>query len=108
MVELLVFVVPFAALVGAVALRLVWPRVLTAAVLGAVLLLGALDLLAWAAIATDFRDADGFIDCWPDCTFLQNAVLAAVFWVPLVMTALVVLAVAYVAVTSRRGTRPAG
>jgi len=39
---------------------------------------------AWAAaaiaIGTDYRDADGFMDCWPGCTALQN-VAGFVFFV---------------------------
>ena len=35
-------------------------------------------MVAWTVatilIAADVRDADGFMDCWPDCTVLQDAV----------------------------------
>lgn len=35
--------------------------------------------LALAAIWTDYRDADGFVDCWPSCSHFQRAVASA-FW----------------------------
>jgi hypothetical protein len=42
--------------------------------------LGAAWLLAWLAIARDWRDADGYVDCWPSCSRLQDTV-AVLFWV---------------------------
>ena len=51
----------------------------TAASLAGTGLLGLLWLLNFYAISTDWRDADGFIDCWPDCSFVQEAA-AMIFW----------------------------
>ncbi len=100
-----VIVLPAAAFAGAVVARLVWPRTLTNAVLAGILLLGALEALAWAAIVTDFRDADGFIDCWPHCTLRQGVVGTTVWWSPILRAALVVLTAAYLGLTSRRAKR---
>ena len=96
------FVLPIAGVAGAVALALRWPRRLTRVGLAAVLALAALDLVAWAAVGTDFRDADGFIDCWPYCTPLQEAVGMAVSWSPILTAALAGLEAVYLFVRSRR------
>jgi len=50
---------------------------------------------ALAALLTDFRDANGFIDCWPHCTAIQDAtglglLLPPVLFLVLAGTALVV------------------
>ncbi len=50
------------------------------AVIAALLYLGVAWVLAVLAVATDYRDADGFIDCWPYCSMLQDAV-GKVLWV---------------------------
>jgi hypothetical protein len=48
-----------------------------------VLVFGAVAfLLAFLAIGTDYRDADGFFDCWPNCTALQDTVGIAFFTGP--------------------------
>lgn len=78
----LLFVVPPVALVAAVVLRALRPRTLTRFVLAAVVVLCTFYALAWAAILTDVGDADGFIDCWPDCTLLQYGVGVAVLGRP--------------------------
>jgi hypothetical protein len=54
---------PFVAAVAAVALALVW-------------------LAAAVAFAADYREADGFMDCWPDCTALQSTIEFVLFVVP--------------------------
>jgi hypothetical protein len=38
--------------------------------------------LAYAAVETDYRDADGWVDCWPDCTPLQDATAFGLFLGP--------------------------
>ena len=38
---------------------------------------GVASSLVLAAIQTDYRDAGGFVDCWPDCTAFQDAVQVA-------------------------------
>lgn len=54
--------------------------------------LGAALLTAWVAVAmlvsTDYRDADGFFDCWPDCTPWQDAVLGVILGVPVMLAGL--------------------
>jgi len=45
------------------------------------------------AISTDFRDADGYSDCWPNCTPLQDGVGTINAFAPV---ALILLAVAFV------------
>jgi len=66
-------------------------------VLGAVL---ALDVLAYA---TDFRDADGAIDCWPHCTTIQNTVKWSFTIGAVLLPALVAVATVR-AVLKRHGT----
>ena len=64
--------------------------------------------LAFTAIWTDYRDADGFVDCWPRCTAFQVTV-AGTFWYGAVMfLVLGVFAVALGAISARRrkGSRP--
>ncbi len=60
--------------------------------LAAVVLLAAAWALAAAAQATDFRDADGFVDCWPSCSLLQQAVGWTFFYAPIDAVLLAVLA----------------
>jgi hypothetical protein len=38
--------------------------------------------LALVAQETDYRDADGWIDCWPHCSALQQATGAGLSYVP--------------------------
>ena len=40
-------------------------------------------LLAVLTVRADYRDADGFIDCWPSCTAVHNAVGATLFYGPI-------------------------
>jgi hypothetical protein len=49
-------------------------------------------ILAWLAVRADYRDADGFIDCWPSCSFLQDSVGGTLFLAPLVWISLGVVA----------------
>src|SRR5919197_762834 len=37
-------------------------------------------ILAALAISTDWRDADGYVDCWPNCSLVQDTV-GVLFWV---------------------------
>ena len=108
LVFVVAFILPVAAVVGAVKIRTRWRSPLASVVLGGVVLLAALVVVAWVAIATDVGDADGFVDCWPNCTALQEIVGAAVFWAPVLMAAIVVLSAAYLGVTSRREKRRLG
>ncbi len=55
---------------------------LRSALAACVLALGVLWLAALAAVKTDWRDADGFIDCWPSCTLYQDATGVILIWSP--------------------------
>ena len=82
---------------------LLWRR-FTLTSLAAVALLALLWLLAAFAHQSDWHDADGWIDCWPRCTFLQDAVGAILVFAPgLVACILVIMAVARAVVGIRRG-----
>ena len=47
-------------------------------------------VLALVAVERDFRDADGFMDCWPNCTLFQEVVGVTVFAAPIVFIAALV------------------
>jgi hypothetical protein len=76
----------------------------------AVLLLGVWGA-SLIAIETDYRDGDGFIDCWPSCTAYHDAVGVA-FWgaLPLLVGLVVVTTVLAVGVSAlrRRAARRPG
>ena len=55
---------------------------LLAATTPPLILLGALFALAVLAQHTDFRDADGWVDCWPNCSPVQIATGAGLSYVP--------------------------
>jgi hypothetical protein len=61
--------------------------------------------VALAAIWTDYRDADGFVDCWPSCSHFQNAVKSAFWSGPVVFVVLAVFAGVLGIVTARREGR---
>lgn len=50
-----------------------------------VLALAVLWSATLAAVETDWRDADGFIDCWPHCSLYQDAVGAILIGTPVVL-----------------------
>ncbi|HEY4621920.1 MAG TPA: hypothetical protein VIG93_09485 [Gaiellaceae bacterium] len=58
--------------------------------------------LAFAAIWTDYRDADGFVDCWPYCTAFQVAVASTFWYGPVMFLVLGVFAVALATISARR------
>lgn len=58
--------------------------------------------LAARAVAVDYRDADGFVDCWPSCTALHKTVGATLFFGP--VAAVLLLVVAAVLLAARRRT----
>jgi hypothetical protein len=60
-------------------------------------------VLAAAAVKTDFRDADGFVDCWPACTALQKTIPLGLFVAPVVSVLAPLTAIVAVA---RRGRSP--
>jgi hypothetical protein len=58
--------------------------------------------LAAVAVRADYRDADGFVDCWPGCTPVQRAVGAALFYGP-IAALLVLIATALLLMARRKG-----
>jgi hypothetical protein len=80
-------------------------RLLTACA-GILAALGTAWGLALVAVENDYRDADGFVDCWPYCSPLQEAVGATPVYGPLAAL-LVILTTTVVAVLRRRRTRDA-
>lgn len=50
--------------------------------------LAAAWLLAKLAVRVDYRDADGYVNCWPGCRLLQEAVGWAIWYGPLLFIAL--------------------
>lgn len=77
-------------------------RLGTAFVAVTALLAGAW-MLARLAVRSDYHDADGYVDCWPRCTALQDAVALATWYGPLLFIALGVLAAVLAAITGPRG-----
>ena len=64
-----------------------------------VMVMAGMWLLAVLAVRADYRDADGFIDCWPSCTAVHNAVGATLFYGPV---AAVLVLIASAALLARR------
>ena len=62
-------------------------------------LVAAAWLLARAAVRADYRDADGYVDCWPSCTLLQDSVGLAIWYGPVLLIALGVVAAVLAAIT---------
>jgi hypothetical protein len=90
----------------AAALVLAWRRGrLGIAFLAVTFFLGCAWTLSKIAIDHDYRDADGYVDCWPSCTPLQNAVALGLFFAPIAWFALGVLAAVLAALTGPRGRR---
>jgi hypothetical protein len=67
-----------------------------------VLALGVLWAATLAAVQTDWRDADGFVDCWPGCSLYQDAIGAVFIGSPVVV--LIWLGAAGLFVWRRRST----
>ena len=55
------------------------------------------------AVATDYRDADGMIDCWPGCTRFQDGVKIGYFGALPVLVLAVILLVSLRLLTWRCG-----
>lgn len=66
-------------------------------------LLAATWVLAYVAAVVDFRYADGWVDCRPGCTILQDGVHAALELGPLVLFGSVLCAAILGGITWRRG-----
>lgn len=56
-------------------------------------IVGAAVAFAVIAFSTDFHDADGFVDCWPECSTVQEVIRwtfwpGALAWLVLVIVAI--------------------
>jgi hypothetical protein len=59
--------------------------------------------LAKIAVEHDYRDADGYVDCWPSCSHVQDTVGVGILFTPIVWILLGVLAAVLAALTGPRG-----
>jgi hypothetical protein len=88
-------------------LALWWVRRESFPLIVAIALLATLYVVAILFIETDYRDADGFTDCWPSCSAFQEAV-GLVLWLGgglLVLSGVFCLAALLIlAVRRRRGS----
>ncbi|MGH3022324.1 MAG: hypothetical protein ACRDNI_01590 [Gaiellaceae bacterium] len=66
---------------------------LLAACIGILSVLAVGWVLAARAVAVDYRDADGFVDCWPYCTAFHMTIGATLFYGPVAAGLLLVVAV---------------
>lgn len=69
-----ILVAPLVAVPLAWALRLKLPGRASTVFNWAVIALAVAWVTAFVAMEVDFKDADGFIDCWPSCSYLQEIV----------------------------------
>jgi hypothetical protein len=58
--------------------------------------------LSFAAVSADYRDADGFMDCWPNCSAFQQTVGTSLFIAPLAFLLSVGLIAGTLVARSRR------
>jgi hypothetical protein len=58
---------------------------LAAGVALCIVALGAVWFASFAAVRSDWRDADGFVDCWPHCSVYQDACGAVLVGSPAVL-----------------------
>jgi hypothetical protein len=84
--RLAVLVVVFALGLGAMAVGSKRNRLVLALSMS-VLVLAGLWLATAIAVYTDWRDADGFVDCWPNCSAYQDASGAILLGAPAVLAA---------------------
>jgi hypothetical protein len=89
-----------ASLILAVGVGLFLHRLGTACLI-AVAFLAILWILTNQAIASDWHDADGFIDCWPHCTDHQQAIGVVIFYAPLTAGILLLIALVSAIVHAR-------
>jgi hypothetical protein len=73
---------------------------LVAALVVMLMALAASWSVAAIAVRADYRDADGFVDCWPYCSTFQDAIGGTLFYGP--VAALVLLVAAGVLLVRRR------
>jgi hypothetical protein len=94
------------AVAGPIAAALIWlvtRRRLALGVLGAIVVLDALWWIDVALLARDYRDLDGFVDCYPYCSAEQKVAGVVVSYTPLVMSAVLVGLLAVIVVRLWRG-----
>ena len=92
-----------ALVLGPIVTGLIWlatRRRVALSLFALVTLLDALWLTDLALVAHDYRDMDGFIDCWPSCTVEQQFAGGVLFYTPLLMA--VFLAGSLVVLARRR------
>jgi hypothetical protein len=88
---------------GPVVTGLTWlttRRPMALSIFGMAVLLDALWLSILALVSHDYRDMDGFIDCWPSCTVEQQLAGGVLFYTPLLMA--LILAGSLVVLARRR------
>jgi hypothetical protein len=66
------------------------------------LIVGTALTLDGIALAADFHDADGFIDCWPYCSTWQDIVGGTFWWGGMLFLVLVIVAIVSAARSSLR------
>jgi hypothetical protein len=96
-----------ALVLGPIVTGLTWlatRRRLALSIFAIVTLLDALWLTVLALVAHDYRDMDGFIDCWPSCTVEQQTAGGVLFYTPLLMA--LIIAGSFVVLARRRWKTP--
>lgn len=61
--------------------------------------------LAALVISTDWRDADGYVDCWPNCSGVQDTV-GVLFWVAPAAAVVLAASALVISLTVRRRKAP--
>ena len=65
-------------------------------------------VIAAVLIAQDYRDADGWVDCWPNCSTLQTGVGFAFIWGGALLVATGLFSLGALAVLAVRGRAAQG
>jgi hypothetical protein len=97
-VSVAVFVLVLGAMVWAWRRGWLWWFVASFSVLCSAAWFGAKEI-----VRRDWRDADGYVDCWPRCSAVQDGVAVALWWVPVGLVVLVAISGVLAAITVRRG-----
>ena len=97
----LMVAIPVIALAASIVLWRLRPRTLPL-LIGTVVLAGAYGL-ANVMIASDYEDADGFVDCWPSCSGVQEAVQAMFWFGGALLAVIAVVSLIWAAVAASRG-----
>jgi hypothetical protein len=78
-------------------------RRLAVAFIAVTVVMALLWALAYTAISKDYRDADGWVDCWPRCSAFQNAVGGTFILGPAAFVVLGIFAAILGAITALNG-----